>query len=63
MKRQVFAQVRPLDDAGQESGVVLADGWDDGEEPSPLGVRWMVKLDDWYLTPPVGFIPLTRVVH
>ncbi len=62
MKKHVFAQVRPLDVAEVWSAV-HADGWDDGEEPSPFGVRWMCKLDDWYLTPPVGFIPLTRVVH
>ena len=64
MKKHVFEQVRPVD-AFDGYDWLLADAEepDADDLPASFGVRWTVKLDDWYLTPPVGFIPRIRVVH
>lgn len=64
MKKHVFAQVRPLDLTGEHEWLAAEDPWLDADEAPPVsGVRWMCKVDDWYMTPAAGFIPLTRVVH
>jgi hypothetical protein len=64
MKKQVFEQVRPPGtyDVG-EWLLADAEGPDADDLPAAFGVRWTIRLDDWYLTPAAGFIPLTRVVH
>jgi len=63
MKKHVYEQVRPVETCDAFDWL-LADAEEPGadEVPTPVGVRWTVKLDDWYLTPPVGFIPRVRVV-
>lgn len=64
MKKQVFEQVRPLETFETFAWLLAdADELDADDLPSAFGVRWTVKLDDWYLTPAAGFIPRVRVVH
>ena len=64
MKKQVYEQVRPPA-AFDVYGWLLANADEPGvdDEPAACGVRWTVRLDDWYLTPAAGFIPRVRIVH
>lgn len=64
MKKQVFAQVRPPATYDVYEWLLADTDQPDADDlPAPFGVRWTVKLDDWYMTPAVGFLPHTRVLH